>query len=148
MGKTAVATRKKPSDISTKQRRLAHEILRAAEKGEDVTRTELVRRAGYAPSVANAHVGRVWDSRGVQEALAKVGVTPEKVMKVLDDAMVAKVVTVFHGDARETDAPDHAIRLRAADQIADVVGLKKMTIEQRNINVNMEMDELNAMLGL
>src|SRR3990172_6691780 len=128
---------KKPL-ASTLQRRLANEIMNAANIRENVTRTELVRRAGYAPSMADRAVGRIWDSEGLQNALAEMGITPQKMVKVLDDGMQAKVVTVFHGDAHETNAPDHSIRLKAIDQLADVMGLKKMTVEQRTINVNLE----------
>jgi len=133
---------------STQQRKLAHEILEAASRGENVTRTELVRRAGYAPSMADRAVGRIWDSEGLQNALAELGVTPQKMVKVLDDGMQAKVVTVFHGEAFETQAPDHSIRLKAIDQLADVMGLKKMTVEQRNINVNLDGDDLLSAIGL
>ena len=155
MKNMAYASKRKTKDhdgkkplASTLQRRLAHEIVDAATRGEKVTRTELVRRAGYAPSMADRAVGRIWDSEGIQNALAELGVAPQKVVKVLDESMKANVVTVFHGDAKESNAPDYAIRLRAVDQIADVMGLKKMTVEQRTINVNIEGEELAAMLNL
>ena len=128
---------------------LADEVLKDAQKEPSKRRTkaELLAVAGYLPSVGKKSA-EVWNTQSLREALAKRGFTQEKMSRVLEEAADAKVVTVFKGDARETDAPDHAIRLRAVDQLADVMGLKKLTVAQLNVDVNMGEEATKDLLGL
>lgn len=81
-------------------------------------------------------------------ALREAGVDESKMSRVVSEAMDAKVITTFHGEARETDAPDHAIRLRAADQLADLTGAKITKIQVQSVNVNLNSDDLAQMMGL
>ena len=131
------------------QNRLVAETIKQANDPMDLrTKAEIMLAAGYSSRTVEKKSSAIWSAEGVQEAFAAAGLSPQFMSKIYGEAGKANVVTVFHGDAQETDAPDHSIRLRAADQIADVMGLKKMTIEQRTINVNLGGDELMASLGL
>jgi hypothetical protein len=110
------------------------------------TKQELLAAAGYLGTVGKQKA-EVWSTKGLQEALAKRGFTNDKMSKVLAEAAEAKVVTVYRGEATETEAPDHAIRLRAVDQLSDVMGLKKMNLQTVNIDVNMQGEDVLGMLG-
>lgn len=141
----------KPPTI--KQRRLADAVLKEAQKiaqgKEPASKSEIGRIVGYyvdGPEKAKGLSPSVWNAVGFQKALAERGITPSRLTKVLDDALEAKVVASYQGDARETDAPDHVIRLRAQEQLAKLTGLDV----QKNINLNVNVDpqDLTEMLGL
>ena len=140
---------KKGKSVKLMHQALAQAIAEDAEKEPVKRRTkqELLTVAGYT-GIVGKQKAEVWSTQGLREALAARGFTQEKMSRVLEEAADAKVVTVFKGDARETDAPDHAIRLRAVDQLADVMGLKKLTVAQLNVDVNMGEEATKDLLGL
>lgn len=139
---------KKGKSVKMMHDALAEEITKDAERPANKRRTkeELLRVAGYT-GIAGKQKAEVWNTQGLREALARRGFGQDKMMKVLQEAAEAKIVTVFKGEAKETEAPDHAIRLRAVDQVADVMGLKKMNVQTINVDVKMEADDLKTMLG-
>lgn len=128
--------------------KLAEVVVSNAKRKKKLTPKEMLQIAGYSPQVVRKRTAEVWSTQGLRDALANHGFTQEKMTKVLKEASEARVVAVFKGDARETEAPDHAIRLRAVDQLADVMGLKKMTLATLNVDVNMSEEDTKKLLGL
>lgn len=116
--------------------------------GDEVARTEMLGFAGYGKGTLEKTPSRPFTSQGFQLALREAGVDESKMSRVVSEAMDAKVITTFHGEARESDAPDHAIRLRAADQLADLTGAKITKIQVQSVNVNLNGDDLAKMMGL
>ena len=88
------------------------------------------------------------DSRSFREIADSIGLGRESIAKVIQDAARAKVVVTFKGEAIETDAPDHKIRLAAASLLGDFTGEKKTVIEQRTLNVDVPEDVVRKMVGL
>lgn len=86
-------------------------------------------------------------SESLQLYFAENGLGEKQVQKVIADAMQANTVTVFKGDAHESDVPDHKVRIAATNLLADVTGLKKVVVENHNINVDMSADDVRGMLG-
>lgn len=116
--------------------------------GDEVARSELLGLAGYSHKTIDKTPSRPFTSQGFQLALREAGVDESKMSRVVSEAMDAKVITTFHGHAQESDAPDHAIRLRAADQLADLTGAKITKIQVQSVNVSLDTADLVAMLGL
>ena len=133
---------------TTKQEALALEIIKAKTTGPVISKQEMMRNAGYSESVSRVKHSEIWSAEGLQKALADVGISPSSIGKTLQEAQEANVITVYRGEAQVTDAPDHAIRLRAVDQLSDIMGLKKMQVDQRIVNVNVEGDDALGALGI
>lgn len=136
------------SRVTPKQRKLAAAVMERIANGDEVARSELLGLAGYSPKTIDKMPHLPFTSQGFQKALAEAGATPDKMARVVNEAMDAKVVTVFHGEAQESDAPDHAIRLRAADQLADLTGAKITRVQVQSVNVNLDGGDLLAAMGL
>lgn len=146
MPKTATkAVKVRPTQ---RHKRLAAEVIENARREKPLTKKELLVLSGYSPSTIEATPFKPFTSQGFQLALREAGVTEDKMSRVIGEAMDAKVVTTFHGHAQESDAPDHAIRLRAADQLADLTGAKITKIQVQSVNVTLDAGDLAAMLGL
>lgn len=130
-----------------KGRALAFAVMDAASRGETPSKAELMRRAGYSDASVN-NLTKGWTSRGFREAMAESGLGVGSIKKVIEDAMNARAVVTFQGDAKETDAPDHAIRLRATDLAAKYTGLDVQRTQNLNVNVDMQLDDAIDSFGL
>lgn len=139
---------KQTSGGDVKGKALAYALLSSIKKGESVPKAELMRRAGYAPATINARQTRAWNSRGFIEAMQEAGLGVESIQKVVKEAMEAKAVVTYQGDAKETDAPDHAIRLRATELAAKYTGLDVQRSQSVNINIDAQLDDAFDAFGI
>ena len=139
---------KPKQQVTVRQRRLADAIVKDAKSEKPLSRTELLRVAGYSPSTSAAGVQKAFTSQGLQVALAERGVTVDKVARVLDDALDADQGAWFKGQYQTTDKADHAIRLRAVDQFADVMGMKSQRLRVESVNVTLDSADIAALLGI
>lgn len=137
---------------TSKARALAYEVIKASEGGELPSKAELMRRAGYAPSTADRGKsksnGTPWTSEAFREVLSSSGFTVQKLNKIYEDASQANVVAVYQGEANETNVPDHAMRLKAAKDIAELSGLHVKRTQSVNVNIDTNTDEMRELLGI
>ncbi len=134
--------------IRPKQQELAHALLENEGKpaAERKTATNIALSVGYARGTVDLGVNRLFSTEGLQAALLELGVSPPKLLNTGVEAMTAKKGAFFRGEYNEVDSPDHQTRLQGAHFLADVLGLKKQVIENRNVNVNVEMDDIAGMI--
>lgn len=82
------------------------------------------------PTAARAYASRMSNNvtiqSVIQQELAKLDITPSKVIKVYAEAMQAvKVVIVGKDEDAFADVqPDHNTRMRAAEKLGDLLGMK------------------------
>lgn len=145
MTKTATKREVRPTQ---RHKILAAEVIENSKREKPLSKKQLLVLSGYSPSTIEATPFKPFTAQGFQKALAEAGATPDKMARVVNDAMDAKVVTVFRGQAEESSTPDHAIRLRAADQLADLTGAKITKIQVQSVNVNLDGADFASMLGL
>jgi len=134
--------------IRPKQRELAHALLENERKppNEKKTATDIMLSVGYTRANVDRSVNRIFSTEGLQAALLELGVTPPKLLNTGVEAMTANKGSFYRGEYKETDNADHQTRLQGAHFLADVLGLKKQVIENRNVNVNVEMDDIAGMI--
>ena len=125
---------------SAKQKAVADAIINGDLQTK--TRQEIVRSSGYSPITAKAHTTDVFTSEGVKQALIAQGIDLNALTKPAIDAMTANKGSFFQGEYYKTKEPDHIVRLKGMDLLADITGLKKQVIENRNINVNVDYGEI------
>lgn len=113
-----------------------------------LTKKQLLVLSGYGMSTIEKTPFKPFESKGFQVALREAGATEEKMARVVNEAMDAKNGAWFKGHYNESDAPDHAIRLRAADQLAELTGAKITKIQVQSVNVNLDSADLASMLGI
>lgn len=117
---------KKPP-ISPKEARL----VKAVVEGANQTEAGLAADSDRTPESARVWANKALQKATVQEALhmemAKQGITLEKIVKPIADALEAeKVHIVGNGDQAMAEVmPDHSIRLKASSMAQDLMGLKK-----------------------
>jgi hypothetical protein len=136
-----VAVKEKRDGGPSKAKHLAFLVAESIKKGEDKKRSELLREAGYSELTIEKSPQRPWNSRGFIEEMQAAGLGVHSIRKVLEDAMQAREVVSFQGDAKETDAPDHAIRLRATELAAKYTGLDVQRSQNVNINIDAQLDD-------
>jgi hypothetical protein len=130
------------------QRKIALELVKNAKRDKPLNYKSIMEKAGYSKNYIHGSSKRaIFDNVGVKKALEDLGVTPEKLIGTVDNALDATQGTWFQGEYRQNDAPDHKIRLSAANLLADIVGVKKYNVQQTGVNVNIGSDELNNLLG-
>ena len=112
------------------------------------TKAELMRRAGYSKGTIGSSSGKVFSSEGFQLALKRAGITEDRLTSVYTDAMQAKQTVTFKGEMSETDLPDHKMRVHAADKLADLLNVKKKTLQINKVSVDLDRDQVNDMLGI
>jgi hypothetical protein len=96
-------------------------------KRKDIKNTgDIVIQAGYAASTKEVP-HKILDTSGVKEALSDIGFNPETAKKVVESIMLST-------KAKNSD------RLKASDMVFKVHGTYA---EQRNLNVNIEVDASN-----
>ena len=128
------------SKVTEKQYKLAEKVL----AGETLNKTvgDVMMSVGYAPSTIDRNQTKIFSSQGFQNALVALGATPEKILTPALDALQATQTTAYQGEITETNVPDHKIRMQGADQLAEFLGIKKQIVENRNINVNVEFQDI------
>lgn len=134
--------------VTPKQRKLAAAVMERIKSGDEVARSELLGLVGYSAKTIDKMPHIPFSSQGFQRALAEAGATPDKMARVVNEAMDARNGAWFKGSFHESDAPDHAIRLRAADQLADLTGAKITKIQVQSVNVNLDGADLAKMMGI
>jgi hypothetical protein len=133
--------------VDPRQDALADEIIKDIKSGKRRTTKELMKTVGYSSNTATKQGTRTLTSESLRQCLLAKGLDEDRMRKVLDDAMGAGVVTTFKGDAKETDAPDYKTRLAAVNMLGEFMGLKKMVIEQKNLNVNIDAKDILDAIG-
>lgn len=148
----AKVSEKKRIPESSKARLAAAILANHLEEGKAISKAEILRRAGYAPSTVDRGGGNSgktpWTSEAFRDSLEKSGLGLAKIQQVLSDAAEAKTVAVYQGSATETDAPDHAIRLKAVKQIADISGLNVKRTQSVNVNIDTDSNGAMDLLGI
>ena len=134
--------------VDVRHEALARELAADMKSGKPRPVKAVMEAVGYSRSAAAKSQRRVLDSRSFREIADSIGLGRESIAKVIQDAARAKVVVTFKGEAIETDAPDHKIRLAAASLLGDFTGEKKTVIEQRTLNVDVPEDVVRKMVGL
>ena len=139
---------KKYKKITTKQRILAAYLMEAVDNGETPTRSELMKRAGYSQTgvIRDGGVSNTWTAQGFRALCEANGLGADRIRKVIDDASQANTVVTFQGDAVETSAPDHAIRLRSAELLGKISGLQ--VDRTATVTVNLDANDALSALGL
>lgn len=127
--------------------KLADVTAKALAKGEKIQASKLMREAGYSRGTIEAGVRGTFTSRAFTEAMARRGITADKIASVYEDAMKANIVTVYRGQAKETGVPDHKMRVTSADHLATITGIKKQLHEHKTVNVTLDGGDLRDMLG-
>lgn len=134
--------------MDTRHEALARELAKDAQVGRPRPLTEVMEAAGYSSSVAHKSAKRTLSSASFREVAESIGLTRDRIAKVIDDAAKANVVVTFKGEAIETSAPDHKTRLAAASLFGDFTGEKKTVIENRNLNMDVPEEVVKKMVGL
>lgn len=91
-----------------------------------LSKREAVRQAGYSPMTAekkaSAIVNRPLVQSALTEALERLGVTMDRIVKPVVDALDATVVARTLVGPMKTKLPDHRIRLEAHDRLVSLYG--------------------------
>jgi len=116
-----------PTPLQRETARLVVETAKGKTKFK--SNAELVAKAGYGIGIQTSP-HRVLNSDGVKIALSELGFNPEGAKKVVESIM-------YNVKAKDAD------RLKASDMVFKVHGTYA---EQRNVNVNIEVDASNPRL--
>lgn len=126
-------------------------VAEAIQKGQELSKAEILRRAGYAPSVVARGAtgsGSPWTADEFRRGLIASGLGPDVIHKVVEEAAGAKVVSNYRGEVIESDVPDHAIRLKSAQFLADLHGVRVRRTESKSVNINLDADQAAELLDL
>lgn len=119
--------RKPRVNFTEKQRAL----LKGISAGKSVL--QAAKDAGYAESSARQLPYQFLKQPEVQspltEALARVGVTPDKISKTILEGMEAKARVAFEGTLSETELPDHRVRGEFVDRATTLMGVVPRNIQ-------------------
>lgn len=132
----------------SKGEQLAYVVARAIERGENKSKSALLREAGYSATTIDATPSRPWNTRGFKESMEAQGYTVDKIAKVVSEAMGATEVVVFAGQANETAIPAHSVRMAAAKMAAQYTGVEVQRSQHINVDVQIESSEAAKLLGL
>lgn len=127
---------------------LAGEVVENVRRKEPLTNAQMLKIAGYADATVAGGVYKPFTTQGFQTALRNIGATEEKLASVINDAMDAKAGNWFKGEHTESEHADHSIRLRAADQLAELTGAKITKIQLQSVNVQVDASDVLGELGL
>ena len=138
--------------LTAKQRALAQVVIEAMQKGQVLPKAELLRRAEYSESVvqrgASNNEGAPWTSDAFKKSLQDSGFTVDRLSEIHEDASKANIVAVYQGAVTETNVPDHALRLKAAKQVAEYTGVAVKRTQAVTVNVDANGREALDLLGL
>lgn len=116
-----------------KQRKLAKEVLES--KG-DISISKAMLKAGYPPTTAK-NPQQVTKSKGFKELLDQMGVTDEKLAKVLNEGLEANKTVVMGKESNEAFVdiqPDHPTRHKFLETGLRLRGYAKDEVPNFNIN--------------
>ncbi len=114
-----------------KQKQVAKNLV---EKGSSVSQAMI--NAGYSPRTARAP-SKVTKSKGFRELLDQMGVSDEKLAKVLNEGLEATKVVVMGKESKEAFVdiqPDHPTRHKFLETGLKLKGYAKDDIPNFNIN--------------
>ena len=142
--KTAVRAGLQPTN---KIMKLAEMAVANVKRKKPLSKKEMLVLAGYGKGTIKKTPFRPFSSQGFQVALQNMGATEEKLGRVISEAMDAKTQTWFKGESIESNHVDHAIRLRAVDQLAELTGAKITKVQVQSVNLQLDPADLAAMLS-
>ena len=129
--------------LTKKQEKVVEMVVDIATgRSPKMNKKEILKKAGYKSSIYAKSQADIFSSEGIKYALLDAGLTPQKMASVLGEASQAKKSSWFQGQLYKSDEPDHDIRLKALDNVANLLGLKKQVIQQNNLNVNVDYSEV------
>lgn len=144
MDKLKKKTKKQPTEL---QERLALALIENEKREKPLNKTELLTSVGYTPLTAKSKQQEILTSEGLQIAFANNGIDSNRITKVLNEALEANQTSAFQGKIHKSDSPDHKIRMSALNLVGDFAGLKKLNVQQTNVNVNVEREDIEAILN-
>lgn len=83
------------------------------------------RNDNVAATIAKENIRKPQIRDAIQQAMIKANLTPDRLARVVDDAMNATKVKELEGDYYVSDVPEHNTRLRAAQLAGNWLGLGK-----------------------
>ena len=132
-----------PPNVTDKQQKLAEALIDP--KNANVKKADLLKNIGYSHLLAEKNPQLAFSGEGLKKALANLGYSMDSLVKPVLDASTATQTSWYQGELHKSDEPDHNLRLKAVDQLADYMGLKKNYNVNQNINVNVEVDEIQGL---
>lgn len=111
--------------VTTRQKRLAKNLIENTRRAKPLNKKELVVLSGYGEISAKSSAHLIIEQKGVKEALNDYGFNEESAKKVVGEILTNKV-------AQDKD------RLKAADMVFDVHGSKAPT---KHMSVNVDLTE-------
>lgn len=111
--------------------------------GESRTREEALLKAGYAPSTAHQQTNVLEKAKGFKELIAQY-LPIEDAFKATKDGLKATKF-IPRPDEPSVVLPDHAIRLKASEQIYKLHGV--ITPDQAHVGDNVTINILNYGAG-
>lgn len=136
---------KERNSTTQKQMLVAQAVVEG--KLQTTAKNLLLASAGYSPAIANKNPADVFTSVGFKKALIALGITPEVIAQPAIEALEATKGSFYQGEYYETEKPDHLVRLKGAEQLAELVGAKKVINENHNINVNVDFEDIAGLIN-
>lgn len=121
-------------------------LVKATAEGKNQTEAGLAADSNRTPESArvwaNETLQKATVQQALQDAMAKAGISPDRIIKPISDALDADKQNQFTGEIN----PDHSVRLKAAGMAASFYGLKQGG--DININFNAVAEEQREKYGL
>lgn len=130
------------------QDRLADEVIKNSKRETPLTKTQIARAAGYARQTVKKTPQKLFTAEGFRSALAARGITEDKITEKMDEGLDATQGSWFQGEYHKDRAPDLDQRRKYVSLMADMLGIKKHVVETRNLNITLEVDDIDELLGL
>lgn len=129
---------------------LAKKIVTNATIGRKQSRREMMEDVGYSPTTARTYSTAVFRSESLHNALRDLGVDESRIAQTIQNGLGATLVAKDRetGSLSETTIPDHKARALYLSTLVDVTGLKKTTIETKNVNINIDLKDVLKDLGI
>jgi len=129
------------------QEKLADGLIANAKSSKPQTRAQIARQCGYSSASIENNPAKLFSAQGLQVALAERGITSDKISDAFNEGMEAKQGSWFQGEYYQDKAPDLAERRQWLSLLGDFLGMKKQVIEQKSVNVTLDSDQVNEILG-
>ena len=134
--------------VTTRQERLARVVAEETKNPVGKTKEQMMLESGYSKMTAKTHMGQAFTAEGFKHSLKVLGVDEEKIANVFREAIEAKTVVTYRGDAYESDVPDHKLRVQAADKLSEITGMKKKHVKVESVSLNLTSSDVDGLLGL
>lgn len=129
--------------LTQKQKAFAHKEVELKNSTEAVMQVYNCKNRTTAANMACRLNKNPKIQREIELALAKANVSEDTIADTLGEATKANVVTVADGMAVESKVPDHQTRIKAATEIAKLLGsYAPQRIESRNLNIDLELEKM------